>query len=311
MKDISVQLRMVTFLLLLVAAVRVEAASVVTSGGLFYQYTGPVGYPIYKTPSGPQRDNAESYVSVFRDGTLGGTARVTPADPYPGYEASKFEGAGTAVVSLIGYQWVGTTVQFWNEVNGIREGSASILSITGNTTPGVTIDPATGKSDLFKLATISFTNGNWYSVSDSSLPPYNPGYGPLYPESRFEFRLSAMPDPMIGNSVYDDRHVIRDALVVESTFGAGTPDNFYIRSNPLLGRLSVPEGGTGTVDLWGRIGSLELVELRNPQGEGVTLLPPIETPAVPAPPTLWLLGTGLLATAGALRGRRETKDRPR
>jgi hypothetical protein len=310
MKDISVQLRMVTFLLLLVAAVRVEAASVVTSGGLFYQYTGPVGYPIYKTPSGPQRDNAESYVSVFRDGTLGGTARVTPADPYPGYEASKFEGAGTAVVSLIGYQWVGTTVQFWNEVNGIREGSASILSITGNTTPGVTIDPATGKSDLFKLATIFFTNGNWFSVGDSLSPPYDPGYGPLYPESLFDFSLNALPDPFIGNSAFPGRHVVNDALVLRSTFGAGTPDNLYIRGNPQLGVIAVAEGVTGSVELWGRIGSLELEEFRNPSS-GVTLLPPIETPAVPAPPTLWLLGAGLLATAGALRGRRETKDRPR
>lgn len=306
MNGISLHLRMVAFLCLAVATVRLEAASVVTSGGLFYRYAGPVGYPIYKTPSGPQRDGAESYVSVFRDGTLGGTVRPTPADPYPGYGASEFAGAGTAVVNLSGFGWVGTTVQFWSEVNGLQEGSPNMLSITGTTTPDVAIDPATGKSDLFMLATITFTNGDWFSVSDSLSPPYDPGYGPLYPESLFEFSLLARPEPFIGNSGFPGYHVVNDALVLQPTFGAGTPDNFYIRDNPQLGMIAVAEGVTGSVELWGRIGSLELEEFRNPS-LGVTLLPPIEAPAVPAPPTLWLIGAGLLAT-GALRRRRETGD---
>ncbi len=307
MKGISVHLRLVTFLCLAVAAVRLEAGSVVTTYGAFYEYYGPVGAPIYKTSNGPQRDPA-AFVNKFHDPWLGKHVEVPDPniviDPHEGYESPEFAGAGVALVGLNDF---GRTVEFWSAIRtatiDVDEGMRNILTITGTVTQDVAIDSSTSKSDLFKLATISFANGSWFSISDSLSPPYNPGNGPLYPESLFEFRLDAMPVPMIGNGTLADRHVIYDAIVLESTFGDGTPDYFYIRSNPLLGRLSVPEGGTGTVDLWGRIGSLELVEFRNPQGDGVTLLPPIGTPAIPAPPTLWLLGTGLLATTGVLRRR--------
>ena len=298
MKGVSALLPTITFFCLAMAASGSEAASVVTSGGFFYQYAGPVGYPIYKTPLRPQRDGAVSYVSVFHDPVLGRTVRATPADPYLGYEAADFAGAGTAVVDLTAFQ--GTTVEFWNEANGNPEGSRNILALTGNVTSGVSIDPTTHKSDLFKLATLSFTNGSWFSVSGSASPPYDPGLGPLYPESYFAFSLTARPDPFIGQSGFPGYHVVNDKLVLQSTFGAGTPDHLYISGNPQLGAIAVDEGVTGSVELWGRIGSLELAEFRNPTA-GVALIPPS---SVPAPPTLWLLGTGLLVTAGTLRGRR-------
>ena len=42
-----------------------QASSVVTTGGFFYNYFGPVGYPIYSGSGGPYKDAASAYDSYI------------------------------------------------------------------------------------------------------------------------------------------------------------------------------------------------------------------------------------------------------
>ena len=167
------------------------------------------------------------------------------------------------------------------------------LEITGAVTPGVAINPATGHSGEFKLATLSFTNGSWFSTQ----PDYNPGLGLLYPESRFAFSMIATPDPFVGTSGFPGYHVWNDTVVLDSVSGPGTPDELWFENSPWLGRLAVNEGVTGSVEIWGHLGSLDPVELRNPSA-GVTLIASMPEPETYA---MLLAGLGLLAVTSRRR----------
>jgi hypothetical protein len=260
-----------------------QAASVVTTGGFFYSYFGPVGYPIYASQAGPYKDAASAYDSYFS--TNSGLQLLPPQWPYNGYEDSSFNGAGFASLQFAPSQMV----EFWNRVENTVDTSHNRLTINGAVTPGVAIDPLTNRSNLILLATVVFLNGSWFG----SEPAYDPGYGPLYGESEFEFSLIATPVPFIGSPAFPGPppyHVWNDTLMLVSTFGANTPDRLYFQNSSWLGPVNVGEGVNGSFEIWGRIGSLEPVELRNPS-QGVTLG---DGSAVPEPSTLLLAGLGLL-----------------
>lgn len=259
----------------------VLAQSTVTSGGSFNTYYGPVGFPVLLDGKGV----ATSYVTNFLDVATGALVQPTPQDPYPGYEDPKFGGSGTKLVSLptTGSQGV----EFWNTVGGVDD-NRNLLRIDGTVTPGISIDPVTRKSQSFKLATITFTNGDWYATQ----PEIDPGNGPLYPQSVFAFSMFVTPDPFIGNSGFPGYHVLNDALVLVTTSGPGTPDYLYLGNNSGLGVIAVQEGMTGTVDVWGRIGSVELTEFRNPSA-GVEIMASIPASPVPEPGVLAMLLAGL------------------
>jgi hypothetical protein len=186
-------------------------------------------------------------------------------------------------------------VDFWQQQSSIPPAPRYInsLVVTGTVTQNVSIDPATGKSGVIKLATISFTNGVWFGVS----PPVDAGLGFLYPESVFKLDLLAIPDPFIGNSIFPGFHAFDGSLVLVSTFGPNTPDYLVLAELGGIAPnvLAVDEGVTGTVELWGRIGSLELVEFRNPSS-GEQILSEIPTTPIPEPSTYLqlLLGMGAL-----------------
>lgn len=283
--------RLLPFAALLVANVAgtgAYASSTVYSGGTFYQYAGPVGAPIYSpyasgTP--PYRDPA-NFQSKFQTSYNGNfiypVETVNPQSPYPGYEDASFAGTGTATYH---FAHPGNAVTFWNQADGYTS-AVNRIEITGATTTDVSYDTTTHTSSLFKLATVSFTNGSWFGAS----PPYDPGYGNLYGTSNFAFSLIAKPDPFIGSSGFGTYHVWNDTLVLNSTFGANTPDEFSFAYSPWLGSILVDEGITGSVDIWGRIGSLEPVELRNPTA-GIMLVsavPEVETYA------MMIVGLGLV-----------------
>jgi hypothetical protein len=269
------------------------ADSTVTTGAFFYQYQGPVGAPIYAgTP--PYRDPGNVY-SMFQTG-IDPAIRVDPQSPYPGYEDPSFAGTGTATVT---FPAGGHKIQFWNDYGGGPTG-VNVIDINGATTTGVTYDTTTHTSSLFRLATISFTNGSWFGSS----PSYDPGYGELYGESHFAFSLIAKPDPFIGSSGFGTYHVWNDTIVLNSTFGAGTPDEFSFALSPWLGSILVDEGITGSVDVWGRIGSLEAVELRNPTA-GITLVS-----AVPEAENYAMMIAGLALVGVASRRTRHRKSGP-
>lgn len=256
-------------------------ASTVTTVGTFAGYSGPVGAPIY-VGSPPYRDTSQ-YDSTFAVGI--GTVQtlvVAPQTPHPGYEDPAFNGTGTAVASFVGLPVDTSRVEFWNRVDSSFDESHNTIQLTGTVTPNVAV------GDLFHIATLWFTNGSWFLSS----PPYDPGLGPLYPESRFAFSLVANGVPVIGGGA----HGWLDELVLRSVGGAGTPDILYFANTPGLGAFSVAEGVTGSVEIWGRIGSLVPVELRNPSA-GVTLIP------APEPSLAALLGSGALVAAVRCRTR--------
>lgn len=165
------------------------------------------------------------------------------------------------------------------------------LTITGAQTSGVTLDPVTFQSDLILLATVSFTNGTWFANS----PPTDPGLGEIYGESRFDFSLLAYPDPFIGSSLFPTYHVWNDTLVLTSTRGpANPPDLLTFAFSPFLGSVAVDENTTGSFEIWGRIGSLYPVELRNPS-PGVQFVSAVPLPAA------WAGMVGALVLLGRRR----------
>jgi hypothetical protein len=260
-----------------------QATSVVTTGGFFYGYTGPVGYPIYSGLGGPPyKDGASAYDSYFSPNGAWPATLLAPQWPYYGYEGSSFNGAGFASLRFAPSQ----TVEFWNRVANTVDTAHNMLTINGAVTPGVAIDPLTSRSNLILLATVVFLNGSWFG----SEPAYDPGNGPLYGEGAFEFSLVAFPDPFIGSSGFPGYHVWNDTLMLVTTFGASRPDRLYFQNSSWLGPVNVGEGVNGSFEIWGRIGSLEPVELRNPSA-GITLG---DGSAVPEPSTLLLAGLGLL-----------------
>lgn len=270
---------LVSFLVLTVSTAAAGAAPVeVTTVGQFTSYSGPVGAPINGPPAavdlgyGPSR---------FSDGTTG--VDVSPQSPYAGYSWPEFVGAGTATQAFAGgWEIVEFSTQF---VGGGGEG-LNRLEIAGTMTPSVT------PGDLFHIATISFTNGNWFS---SAGLPFDPGNGSLFPESVFSFSVTASANPATGT----EPHIWSDRLHLVSTRGAGTPDNLFLELNPQVGGIGVAEGATGTVEVWGRLGSLVPVELRNPTN--AFLIP------IPEPSTLLLVGVGLVPMLWAQRARRGSR----
>jgi hypothetical protein len=91
------------------------------------------------------------------------------------------------------------------------------------------------------------------------------------PVNALAFSLIARPDPFIGTSPCPGYHFWKQTLVLNSTFGPAAPDMLSFAGSPYLGSVAVNEGVTRTFEIWGRIGSLEPIELHNPSA-GVGLL---------------------------------------
>jgi hypothetical protein len=142
--------------------------------------------------------------------------------------------------------------------------------------------------DEFLWGTFTYTNGTWFD---------NPTFG---------FTLASVSaDPTLNG------HTFTDSLLVTITtndFVNNTPAqnqdyiSFVGRSDlgtfPVYELQDSPTGGnTGTIDLYGRIGSLIPTRFANPMGSS-SFAP------VPLPGAVWLLGSGLLGLVGV--GRRKS-----
>ena len=275
--------------------------SEVQSGGTINSYFGPLGVGIYNDGTQPVQGSGASW---FRDRDTGLSASFGPSDPYDNYPWPTFNQAGTGFVELVGGPvttgWTGIGgIDFWTVDGNTPLAASDINSLVfkPNVSHNVELDPVTHKSNLFKIATLEFTNGTWFG----STPTFDPGNGPLYVESIFGVSLGALPDPQIGTPTFPwGVHQWNGGLTLTSTFGPNTLD--YVSLSGIgsfpSGYFAVNEGATGSIEIWGQLGSLLVVEFRNPvNGRIVSEIP---TSPVPEPSIYMqmLSGLALLFMAG-------------
>jgi hypothetical protein len=275
------------------------AQSTVQSGGTINSYSGPLGVGITSDGTQPVQGTGSSW---FRDRATGDSASFAPSVEYEGYPWPAFNNAGTGFVPLVG----GPGTPGWTRPVWTGSGGIDFWTLEGNTQQPAPSDVNTlvfrpndssnvVLGSLFKIATLEFTNGTWFG----STPPIDPGNGPLYEPSVFGVSLSALPNPQIGTPTFplSGIHQWNGALTLTSTFGPNTPD--YVSLSSLFGGspagyFAVNEGATGSIEIWGKLGSLLVLEYRNPVNGSIVS----EIPTSPVPePSVYLqllLGIGVL-----------------
>jgi hypothetical protein len=199
-----------------------------------------------------------------------------------------------------------------NVVNGIEQGQ---LLLTGNPTsvefknrqvfsgspfntpsliawtPFASPIPATADG-VFEFGTLTLTNGIFFNQASFDVTFTTVSTDPLFNGRTFSDTISYVVTPNLGVSNFDDA------------------DYIEVRNHPELGRVHVDEAGsplgnTGTVELWGRVGSLDPLFFANPTG-GVAL----DVTAVPEPSEWLLMLAGLVGMATMMsRSRRPVARR--
>jgi hypothetical protein len=158
------------------------------------------------------------------------------------------------------------------------------------------------KGQSFKLGSITFSNGIWFTA---------PAISVIF--------QSHSTDPALNGFIWNDTIELG---ITPNDFVHNTPeqnaDFIYFDNLRSLGSIRayelkdsrIPGDNTVTVDLYGAISSLDLQRFANASGAGfidpsIALAPTVS--AAPEPPTLALLATGLAGLLLALRrhGRRD------
>lgn len=284
---------------LLAAALAARADTVDIVGG-FTQYFGPLER--YAPGTSLDRQTVFSIPGAY-------SFDASPFQPYANLPPSVWEryGIGEGNVSFIGH--VGETR------SQIDFSIDSHVPATPTYRNSVAFTPTVGANvqvgDVFKLGTFTFTNGTWL--------------GDL-PDSYFQLRLRTVSsNPALdGHEVttYLGLHITSGLSADGQNYSAAPIDNadyFYLNSDPftppflgggqIIGYAGVyetdaalqPPGGTntGTVDLYGKIGSLIPTSFENPQGltlqASIPVVPNLSPVPEPSTWALWLAGLGACA----------------
>jgi len=176
------------------------------------------------------------------------------------------------------------SVEFKDRQIGLPFEAPNLLSFTG-----VSNTPTPQPTDAFKLGTLTITNGIFF------------------PQANFDITVRVSSgDPFFdGRSFSDTLHYVAVFLAGDPVVNAqANADYVELLGWPQLGRIYVYEaasglGNTGTVDLYGRAGSLVPLYFANPTGGAF-----IQTTAIPEPATWIMLGGWLIALAGRRRSRK-------
>lgn len=271
------------------------SAEFVTISAGFGEYSGAVG-------------NGTGIAGDFiYQSTMNGNA-IAPIEALPGLESafippdpndpsSVGQGIGRGVVSLGGASSVDFFTSYYNPNDGTTTyGIENLIAFT----PGPAVNVGVGSQ--FLLGTFTFQNGEWWAAS------------PIH-----QFTLEMVTH---STDLALDGKIFSDTLILNITPNGGPPevkaDFFYFAGRPDLGSIRVLEASDGnnfgTVELYGKIGSLIPTGFANPTG-GVFLdqstdpfpFPPTTAP-VPEPSTLAMLSSlALTLIAGRIRQRRKAK----
>ena len=268
-------------------------AGLVDIVGGFRGYEGPL-----QTPNG--RPNGLQ--STFSTPDL--TFPASPTDPIPGCVGCARVGIGLGVAGFYGGPIpMPQRVEFYQD-RPVDPPPRNVIAFA----------PATGTSvqvgDTFKLGTFTLTNGGWLGG---------------FPDGQFEIQLHTVSATPALDGHYMDVHVgfhVTTGLSADERVASAEPadnaDYFYIAEHPEFGYVGVyesepqlqPPGGsnTGTIDFYGRMGSLIPTGFANPQG--VLLLPSIPVVASSVPePAGWASLLAGLAVVGGLARRRDSASR--
>jgi hypothetical protein len=207
------------------------SASLITISGNFGQYIGPVGYP----PGHPEYNG--------NGPTLFNGVQVDPTSP------SSRPGVG-----LVTHDFApGTSsVEFWIE-NAFEV--RNLLQFT----PAPEQDVQLGQE--FLIGTFTVQNGNWLGGLSEGDP-------------RFTFSaITSSSDPSLDGHIFSDSIEYRITQNDATNPPQDNADLFFFLGRPDLGSMSVYElfdspigSNLGSIDLYGRIGSLIPTRFANAQG---------------------------------------------
>jgi hypothetical protein len=149
-------------------------------------------------------------------------------------------------------------------------------------TPAVSQVPAT-PDGIFKFGTLTITNGIFFFQANFDMTFTTASSDPAFDGRTFSDSLEYIVTPNLGVSTFQDADYVQFA------------------NHPDIGAAHIDEGATGTVDLYGRVGSLDPLFFANPTG-GVELASPAPEPAE------WLLMLAGMAAMLSLARRPRSAD---
>jgi hypothetical protein len=252
-------------------------ASLVSVTGGFTSFSGPV-------------ESASNPSLSLNVQTLVNSIEVTAQSAISGFEdefTAPGQGIGLGSITFASPQ---SSVEFWISVNGVDEGLRNLISFT----PGPAVDVTVGAE--FLLGTFTITNGTFLG-----------GRG----NHALGFTLTTVStDPALDGHTFTDSLSFVITLYANNNTPEQNADYFFFSGNPGLGTMRAYElfdsptgSNTGTIELYGKIGSLIPTRLDNAKG-GVffnSSTGPIPSNQVPLPGTLLLVAASLAALRFARR----------
>lgn len=151
-------------------------------------------------------------------------------------------------------------------------------------TPFTSATPAS-PDGTFKFGTLTITNGIFFNQASFDVTFTTVSGDASFNGRTFSDTISYVVTPNLGVSAFDDA------------------DYIQVMGHPELGNPHVLEGMSGTVELWGRVGSLDPLFFANPTG-GVELA---VTAPVPEPSEWLLMLAGLAGMATVTRSRMRSR----